>query len=167
MAKKVAKTRSPASNAIGAPHLLSVTANVDDTDDNPPIPPGGMAIRRYADGSLMVRSENQVFTLGTPTALARKSGSRGGFVVAGVTRATVPDGAIAVGNADELMDRLKLEISKAKPATGNKLKKLNFRLKGSHTLDLHKLSSIVGSSSNVFAHILVDPDDNPQVPPGA
>jgi hypothetical protein len=81
----------------------------------------------------------------------------------------VPHGAIQVRDADELMTKLKSEVSAASiaRAAGHAIpKEVHFSLKGLHTLDLGKLSAITrGEESPIAAHIHMDPD-NPKIPPG-
>jgi hypothetical protein len=143
-----------------------------DPDDNSQIPTAGISVNSNPDGTFAVSSAGHTFTIGTPTAQAkRRPGRRGGIVVAGlVAGANLPRGTIRVRDTHELTERLKSEVSAARVAraaghTG--LTELHFSLKGPHTLDVSKLSAIAGGySSPILAHIHIDPDDNPPIPMG-
>jgi hypothetical protein len=143
----------------------------EDPNNNPHVPIGGLTLGNNPDGTFTVSSASHVVTIGTPSAPPKKYGHRGGIVVVGaVAGENLPEGTISVRSAGELEDKLKSKVSAADKTRGTghtTPKELHFSLKGLHTLDLGKLSAIIGGqSSSIAAHIHLDSDDNAKMPPG-
>jgi hypothetical protein len=161
--KSSAKGRAAAPPRIGKKQTRPLAAMEEDPNDNSRIPPTGLAVGNNSDGTFTVSNANQIVTVGTPSAQARKFGHRGGIVVVGIVAGErLPVGTISVRDPDELEDKLKSEVSAAsiaRAAGHTNSKEVHFSLKGLHTLDFGKLSPITGGrSSFIVTHIHIDRD---------
>jgi hypothetical protein len=132
-----------------------------------------ISVSNNADGTFTVSCGTDTVIIGAPnaqkaTSSAIKPGRRGGKVVGGVVvsggvaSTSVPHGAIQVRDADELMTKLKSEVSAAgiARAAGHAIpKEVHFSLKGLHSFDVGKLSAITGGHSPfIVTHIHIGRD---------
>jgi len=161
--------RSARSTALRVP-ARKLVATEEVPDDDPSVPIKGLRVLNNPDGSFTVSSAQHVVTLSAPGDQPKKYGRRGGIVVAGIVGGTrLPEGTIPVRDADDLEDKLKSAVLATVGTAGYAApKELHFSLKGLHTLDVGKLSAIIGGqSSPISAHIhLASGDDNPTIPIG-
>jgi hypothetical protein len=126
-----------------------------------------ITVKNNSDGSFTITCGTETVTVGGSTApttsapAARARGRRGGFVVTSIVDAKLPHGTETVHGTKELMSKLKTAASQAalQRATGHAgVREVHFRLKGSQTLDMSKVTPIIGGEKpSILAHIHFDP----------